>query len=288
LGLAPTGLTRCYTLLGQAPTYFYDLIFGAYMRIIAFILITIGLTACSKPSPNTLTIGTIAGPETELIETAKLVAEQQYGLKIKIIAFNDYNLPNEALQDGSLDANVYQHLPYLDAAIKAHGYNLQAIGKTFVYPMGMYSNKLHSLNDLPEKALIALPNDPSNEMRALLLLQKAGLITLKNTTLSNLQDIASNPHHLIFKEMDAAQLPRVLPDVSLALINTNFALPAGLSPAKNALFTEDKDSPYANIIVIKSDSLKKPQLLLFVKALNSKEVKDKAQLLFGDAAIPAW
>lgn len=258
------------------------------MRIFLTSLLILLVSACNKPAPNTLVIGTISGPETELVEVAKQVAQEKYGLNITIMSFNDYNLPNEALEDGSLDANVYQHLPYLNAAIKAHNYHLEAVGRTFVYPMGMYSQKITALNELPEHAIVAIPNDPSNEMRALLLLQKAGLITLKNTDLANLQDIQSNPKSLKFKEMDAAQLPRVLPDVDLALINTNFALPAGLSPTKNALFAEDKDSPYANIIVIKKDTHKRKQLMLLVKALNSEAVKNKAQSLFGDAAIPAW
>ena len=259
------------------------------MRILSYLLLIISLVACSnKPSPDTLVIGTIAGPETELIETAKEVAEKKYGLTIKIVEFNDYNLPNEALQDGSLDANVYQHLPYLKAAILAHGYNLQAIGRTFVYPMGIYSKKYKSLKDLPENGIIAVPNDPSNEMRAFLLLENANLIVLKNATNSGMPTIDKNPKKFQFKEMDAAQLPRVLPDVAAAVINTTFALPAGLHPSQDALYTENKDSPYANIIVIRRDTVKRPQLELFVKALNSDEVKEKAKELFGDAAIPAW
>lgn len=257
------------------------------MRILSCILLILSLVACNKPSPNTLVIGTIAGPETELIETAKQLAEKD-GLTIKIVEFNDYNLPNEALQDGSLDANVYQHLPYLKAAMLAHGYDLQAIGRTFVYPMGIYSNKYNALKNLPENSIIAVPNDPSNEMRAFLLLEKSGLITLKNATNKGVPEIDGNPKHIQFKEMDAAQLPRVLPDVAAAVINTTFALPAGLSPSKNALFAEGKDSPYANVIVIKRDTNKRAQLELFVKALNSVTMKNKAKELFGDAAIPAW
>ena len=258
------------------------------MRILSCLILALSLVACNKPSPNTLVIGTIAGPETEIIETAKQVAEKDFGLTIKIVEFNDYNLPNEALQDGSLDANVYQHLPYLKESMLAHGYDLQAIGRTFVYPMGIYSKKFKLLKDLPAHSVIAVPNDPSNEMRAFLLLEKSGLITLKNATNSGIPELDSNPKNLKFKEMDAAQLPRVLPDVAAAVINTTFALPAGLSPSKNALFTEGKDSPYANIIVIKKDTNKRPQLELFVKALNSDEVKNKAKELFGDSAIPAW
>lgn len=259
------------------------------MRILCYLVLIIGLVACgNQQSPNVLVIGTIAGPETDLIETAKKVAEEDYGLTIKIVEFNDYNLPNEALEDGSLDANVYQHLPYLKASMLSHGYNLQAIGRTFVYPMGIYSKKYKTLSDLPEGGTIAVPNDPSNEVRAFILLEKAHLITLKNTTNSGIQDIDSNPKNLKFKEMDAAQLPRILPDVAAAVINTTFALPAGLSPSHDALFTEGKDSPYANIIVIRKDTTKRPQLELFVKALNSDDVKAKAKELFGDAAIPAW
>lgn len=258
------------------------------MRIFSVLVLLISLVACHKPSPNTLTVGTIAGPETDLVEVAKEVALKQYGLTIKVVEFNDYNLPNEALQDGSLDANVYQHLPYLQAATKAHGYDLEAIGKTFVYPTGIYSSKFKSLAKLPQKALIAIPNDPSNEARALLLLQKAGLITLKSANIATLADITSNPKHLIIKELDAAQLPRVLADVDAAVINTTFAIPAGLSPSHDAIFVEGKDSPYANLIVIRRNSDKKPQLEKFVKALNSKEVKVKAKELFGDTAIPAW
>lgn len=259
------------------------------MRILSYLVLIFSLVACSsKPSPNTLVIGTIAGPETELIETAKEVAEKEYGLTIKIVEFNDYNLPNEALQDGSLDANVYQHLPYLKAAILAHGYNLQAIGRTFVYPMGIYSKKYKSLNDIPDNSIIAVPNDPSNEMRAFLLLEESHLITLDDATNAGVPSIESNPKKLQFKEMDAAQLPRVLPDVAAAVINTTFALPAGLNPSRDALITENKDSPYANIIVIRKDTQKRPQLELFVKALNSEQVKTKAKQLFGNAAIPAW
>jgi D-methionine transport system substrate-binding protein len=258
------------------------------MRIFIYpLLLILGLTSCSKPAPNSLKVGTIAGPETELVIAAKTIALEKYGLNIQVVEFSDYNLPNVALEDGSLDANVYQHKAYLEAAMKAHHYDLEIIGKTFVYPMGIYTKKVKTLSELPENALIAIPNDPSNEARALLLLEKAGFITLKTST-GSLKDIATNPKNFHFKELDAAQLPRVLSDVDAALINTTFALPAGLSPSKDALFLEDKRSPYANLIVIKNNSLKKPQLLLFAQAMQSDAVKDKAKALFGDAALPAW
>lgn len=255
------------------------------------------ITICSlllgcghQESPfNTLKVGAIAGPEADLVHTAAMVAEKEYGLKVKVIEFSDYNLPNIALQDGSLDANVYQHLPYLEAAKAAHGYDLEAIGKTFIYPTGIYSKKYKKLDELPEKAVIAIPNDPSNESRALLLLQKAGLITLKQEAQNaNLHDILSNPKHLQLKEIDAAQLSRVLDDVAAAVINTTFAVPAGLTPSRDALYTEDKDSPYANLIVVKRNNTHKKELNELVSALNSPDVQKKANELFGENAIPAW
>ncbi len=259
-----------------------------FKSICAALALVFALTGCSKPDPNTLVVGTIAGPETELVDVAQKVAHDKYGLTVKIVEFSDYNLPNEALRDGTLDANIYQHLPYLQAASKAHGYDFDVIGKTFVYPTGLYSSKIKSLKNLPDNATIALPNDPSNEARALQLLAKAGLITLSNRDSMTLQDINSNPKHIHFKELDAAQLPRILPDVDAAVINTTFAIPAGLQPSRDALFIEQKDSPYANLIVIRRDSKKKAQLELLVKALNSQEVAEKAHELFGDAAIAAW
>jgi D-methionine transport system substrate-binding protein len=259
------------------------------MRFIRLLPLLLSLVACQQASPpNTLTIGTIAGPETDLVRAAQAVAQDQYGLTIRVVEFSDYNLPNAALQDGSLDANVYQHLPYLESAKKAHGYTLEPIGRTFLFPAGLYSNKFKSITALPNRAQIAIPNDPSNEARALRLLSNANLITLNNSTTPNVQDIIANPKKLRFKSLDAAQLPRILPDVDAAVINTTFAIPAGLSPTRDALIMEEKTSPYANLVVIQSNSPKRDKLELFVKALHSKEVKAKAHDLFGDAAVASW
>ncbi len=261
------------------------------MRIFRLIPLLFCLFGCQNhDSPDTLTIGTIAGPETDLVKVAKTVAEDQYGLNIRIVEFSDYNLPNEALQDGSLDANVYQHLPYLESAQKAHGYTLEPIGRTFLFPAGLYSKKVKDIKELPERAQIAIPNDPSNEARALRLLQQANLITLKKSEnkTPSVQDIEQNPKHLRFKTLDAAQLPRILPDVDAAVINTTFAVPAGLNPMHDALVVEDKNSPYANLIVIEINTPKREKLELFVKAMHSDEVKNKAMSLFGDSAVASW
>lgn len=262
------------------------------MRHMLYTLITclavLTFSACNKPNPNTLVVGTIAGPETTLVEVARKIAEEKYGLSVKIVEFNDYNLPNEALDDGSLDLNIYQHKPYLDAAISAHQYALEPVAKTFIYPVALYSKKHLKLRQLKDGAIIALPNDPSNEARALLLLEQHGLIRLKTKTPNSVQDIQSNPKHFVFKEMDAALLPRSLEDVDAAIINTTFALPAGLSPKKDGLIVEDQDSPYINLIVAKKDSPKAEQIALFIKAFQSDAVREKARELFGDAAIAGW
>lgn len=257
-------------------------------KILLGLFTIIGLQACDQPQEDALVVGTISGPETELVEVAKTEAFKQHGLRIKIIEFSDYNLPNEALRDGALDANVYQHLPYLQAAIKARSYPFSVIGKTYIYPVGLYSKKHARLEDIPEKARIALPNDPSNEARALKLLEQRGFIKLKTTDFPDVKDIIKNPKHWTFVVMDAAQLPRILPDVDGAIINTTFAIPSGLNPQKDALLLEDKNSPYANLIVIRNDNPKKEQLDQLVEALHSQAVQDKAQEVFQGGALPAW
>lgn len=247
------------------------------------------LFACKQKPHNDIVVGTIAGPETALAVVAQQVAKNKFNLSVKIIEFSDYNLPNEALADGTLDANIYQHLPFLTENIKARGYKLAVIGRTFIYPMGIFSAKYHNMQDIPDKAVVSIPNDPSNQTRALTLLAKAGLITLpKKFTTLGINDIIENKHHIVIKELDAAQLTRMLADVDLAVINTTFAIPAGLNPVKDALFLETKDSPYANLIVVRASELNNPKLLLFVKAMHSSEVIAKSRELFGANALPAW
>ena len=267
-------------------------IFKKLFKIILLTTLFAALAACSQKSSNesSIKVGTIAGPETQLMEVAKQVAAKDYNLDIEIVPFTDYNMPNEALSDGSIDANMFQHQPYLDAAIKAKGYRIVPVGKTFVYPMGVYSKKIHNVSAVANGAVVAIPNDPSNEARSLLILQKAGLITLKDSNNPNatIADIATNPKKLKFKEIDAAQLPRVLPDVDLAVINTNYAMIAGLLPSRDALVVEGPDSPYANLIVVRQGSENDPRVLHLVQALHSDPVKQEAKALFKDQAVAAW
>lgn len=261
-------------------------------KILLIITLTFLLVGCSssKEKPNEIKVGTIAGPETQLMEVAKKVALEKFGLHVHIVTFTDYNMPNVALADKAIDANAFQHMPFLLSQIKQHGYLFSVVGKTFLYPMALYSKMETKLSNLKPKSKIAIPNDPSNEARALLLLQSAGLITLKANVSINAttHDIAANPKQFQIISLDAAQLPRALNDVALAAINTNYAIPTGLSPSKNALFVEKSDSPYMNLIVARTDDKNKKKIKELVKAYQSSAVKAEAKKLFGDGAIAGF
>lgn len=235
-------------------------------------------------------IGTISGPESELMEVAKEVAKQKYDLQIKIFEFDDYSMPNIALFEGSIDANMFQHQPFLDIVNQQRNFNLVTIGKMYLYPMAIYSKKYNSLSELPQGAKVGIPNDPSNESRALLLLQDAGLIKLSDSSplTTTLDKIIENKKNLKFHELIAAQLPRVLEEIDAACINTNFAMAAGLSPADDGLFVESKDSPYVNIVVVRQDEMHYPKFKQLMSVLHSEPVVEKAKELFGDQAIPGW
>ncbi|MGC3872920.1 MetQ/NlpA family ABC transporter substrate-binding protein [Halomonas sp. GXIMD04776] len=238
---------------------------------------------------NSIKVGTVAGPETEVMQVAKRLAKEQHDLEVEIIEFTDYVSPNAALADGSLDANAYQHEPYMQSMIEDRGYDFAIAGRTFVYPIGAYSEKYDSIEQLPDGATIALPNDPSNEGRALILMHNEGLIELKDP--SNLEatpiDIVGNPHKYEFREIEAAQLPRVLPDVDMAFINNTFAQPAGLS-LDDALIKEGPESPYVNLIAVRKGDEEREAIQQLVNAYQSEEVKEKAKELFKGAAVPGW
>lgn len=254
-----------------------------------FAVFTMFLAGCHDDD-KTIKIGTIAGPETELAQVAAEVAEKRYGLHIKIVTFTDYIQPNRALNDGALQANVFQHEPYLNDQLYMYHYRLTIVGKTFIYPMGIYSSHYHSINEVPENSQVAIPNDPTNEGRALMLLQKAGLITLSHSAglKATENDVIENPKHLEFVELDAAQLARAYQDMALAVINTNYAIPGGLLPSRDALFIEDKQSPYANLIVIRSQDGGKPWVKELVDSFQSQAVLDKANELFQGQVVAAF
>ena len=241
-------------------------------------------------SGKELKVGIVAGPEQQVMQIAKQLAWHKYHLRLNIIAFDDFLEPNRALNEGSVDVNIFQHLPFLEAQIKKHGYNLQAVAKTFIYPYGFYSKKITNINQLASGAQVVLPADPSNLGRALLLLQKHKLIRLvANTGLfPTLNDIRSNPDNLQFKLADAAMIPRLLPDVAMAGINNNYLTSLGLK-AKDAVLIEGKDSPYANVIVVRKGHYNKRLVHDLILVMHSKEIVQKVLQLYPDgASVPAW
>lgn len=255
------------------------------------VLIVLVFTSChKKQESSTLKVGVMIGRESDLINLVAQIAQEKYGIKVKIVTFSDYSIPNRALQDGSIDLNVFQHKPYLDAQVKDLGCQLVSVGKTFIFPIAGYSQKIKTLSELHEHAKIAVPNDPSNLARALLLLQKQGLITLRSngSSLSTPADITNNPKHLSIIELDAAQLPRALEDVDIAVINTGYAAEINLLPIRDGLFMEEKDSPYVNLIVARENNKETQQVQDFVHACQSPEVLKEAEKLFPGSIIQGW
>lgn len=250
--------------------------------------ITLGLGAAPLAA-ETIKVGVTGGPHAQIMEkVAELAAKQD--LTIKVVEFHDYQLPNTALAQGDLDANSFQHRPFLDNQVKDRGFKLTAIGQTVVFPLGVYSRKAKSLDQLKEGDKVGIPNDPTNGGRALLLLQSKGLIKLrpeagiKATPL----DVVDNPRKLKFVELDAAQLPRSLDDTGASVINSNYALEAGLLPHRDALALEDPNSPYANIIVVRSEDKDKPAFAKLVAIYHSDEVRRFIVDKFGSSLVPAF
>ncbi|MCR4630161.1 MAG: MetQ/NlpA family ABC transporter substrate-binding protein [Treponema sp.] len=221
-----------------------------------------------------LKVGATPEPHADILNLIKddLKAD---GVDLKVIEFTDYVTPNEAVESGEIDANYFQHIPYLESFNSERGYHLVNAGGIHVEPFALYSKKVKSVKDLKKKARIAIPNDPTNEGRALLLLADAGLITLKEGAgiTATVQDIASNPLKLKFSEIEAASLPRVLADVDAAVINGNYAIPAGLSANKDGLFVEGSSSPYVNVIAVKEGNENTDAIKALVKALKSEKVR---------------
>ncbi|HEU4963365.1 MAG TPA: MetQ/NlpA family ABC transporter substrate-binding protein [Bacilli bacterium] len=237
----------------------------------------------------TLKVGATAVPHEEILKHIQPALEKD-GVKLDIVPFNDYIQPNLQLADGELDANYFQHIPYLEEFSKSRGLDLTYIAKVHIEPIGAYSQKIKKIEDLQDGATIAIPNDPTQVGRALALLDKNGLIKLKEGVgiSGTVKDIVENKHKYDIKELEAAMLPRVLTDVELAIINTNFALEADLVPTKDALLIEDKDSPYVNVLAVKTEDKDNEALQKLAKALNSDEVKKFIEDTYKGAVVPAF
>jgi D-methionine transport system substrate-binding protein len=236
-----------------------------------------------------ISVAATAVPHAELLEFVKPALAKE-GVELKIKVFTDYVQPNVQVAEGRLDANFFQHQPYLDEFNASRGTALVSIAGVHVEPFGAYSSKIKKLDELSEGAQVVIPNDATNGGRALLLLQKAGVITLKDGAgiTATVKDIAENPKAIKVRELEAATLPRVLGQVDLALINTNYALEAGLNPTKDALVIEGADSPYVNILVTTAEKKDNADLQKLAKALHTPEVKKFIADQYKGAVVPAF
>ena len=267
------------------------------LLLVVLLSLTLVIAGCggndSKPAAQNaktvLKVGATPVPPAELLNVVKPILAKE-GIDLVIVEMNDYVRPNLAVADKELDANFFQHVPYLNKFISERNLQLAYTTKVHIEPMGVYSQKIKNLNDLADGAQVGIPNDPTNGGRALSLLEKAGLLKLKegvgvNATIS---DIVSNPKNLKIRELEAPQLPRSLEDLAIAVINTNYALEAKLVPAKDALFIEQKDSPYANILTIRKGDENRPEIQKLTKALTSDEVRKFINEKYQGAIVPAF
>lgn len=247
------------------------------------------LTGCSGGSKEdkTIKVGASPTPHAEILEAAKPVLEKE-GYELEVVEYDDYVLPNDALADGSLDANYFQHIPYLETTVKEKDYDLTYCAKVHIEPMGVYSNKIKSLDEVKDGAKVSVPNDSTNEARALQLLAANGLIEVKDGELITAKDITKNPKNIEIVEVDAAQVPSTLDDVDLAVINTNYALNVGLNPTKDAIVIEDSNSPYVNIVAIRTEDKDSDKAKALQKALNSDEVKKFIEDKYDGSIVPAF
>jgi D-methionine transport system substrate-binding protein len=238
---------------------------------------------------DTVRIAVTAGPHAQIAEVARQVAARD-GLTLKIVEFQDYIQPNAALDAGDVEANSYQHLPFLESQIRARGYKISAVGYTVTFPMGFYSKRVKSLADLPKGAKVGIQNDPSNSGRALQLLARSGVIKLKPTAGigATVTDVIENPKNLQIVQVEAAQLPRSLDDLDAAAINTNYAVQAGLVPTRDAIAIEEAKSPYANLLAVRTADKDKPWVPKLVKAFQSPEVKKFVESTFSSSMVPAF
>ena len=244
-------------------------------RLLLSLAMVLALAAPSFAAED-IVVGVTPFPHKDIMLVAKpLLAKEGYNLVIK--EFTDYVQPNMALASKQLFANFFQHEPYLDNMNKEKKLDLVSIGKVHIEPLGVYSKKIKKLADLKKGNSVSVPNDPTNEARALRLLEANGVITIKPGALVTVADITKNPLGLKFHELDAAQLPRTLDDVTASVINTNFAGEAGLVPSRDALVMEGSESPYANIIVVRNEDKDSPKAKALMKAVQSPEVKEYIQ-----------
>ena len=258
-------------------------------KVLLFTALAAALTAGLAQAGEKLVVAATPVPHAEILELIKPTLAKE-GVDLEIKVFTDYVQPNVQVDQKRLDANYFQTLPYLKSFNEGKGTDLVTVVGVHVEPFGGYSKKVKSLSELKDGATIAIPNEGSNSGRALILLQQAGLIELKDpkNTVATPKDIAKNPHNFKFKELESAMLPRVLDQVDLDMINTNYALEAGLNPATDALIIEGADSPYVNFLVARPDNKDSDAIQKLAKALTSPEVKAFIAQKYKGAVLPAF
>lgn len=242
---------------------------------------------------NEIKLGLVGEHSDEWNHVAKELEKE--GIKLTLVKFSDYNLPNRALNDGEIDANAFQHKAFLKAESEANGYKLTVIANTIIAPLGAYSSKIKSLDELKEGDKIAIPNDPTNGGRAIRLLESAGLITAdkKKGYLVTVRDIQKNPKHLEIIEVDAGNTPSLLPDVAVSIINANYAIDTGFIPIRDAIYLDatgkiDENNPYINVLVSREDNKDDELLKKLIKAYQTKETAEIINKVYKGATIPVF
>ena len=258
--------------------------FGVVLAALFVLSLGVGGAEAAK-----IKLGVDGGPHEEIGELVQKLAAGK-GLEVELVRFSDFILPNAALADGDIDVNSFQHLPYMEEMMKDRGYKLVSIGKTVLMPLGVYSETVKSLDAIKNGMTVAIPNDPSNGGRALLLLQDRGLIEVDpaKELLPTVLDVTKNPHEFKFVELEASQMVRAIQDSDLSIITTNYAVESGLVPAKDALFIESSKSPYVNIIAVREGEEGRPEFKTLVECYNSDAVKAFVDEKYKGAIVCAW
>ncbi|MBS3804152.1 MAG: MetQ/NlpA family ABC transporter substrate-binding protein [Oleiphilaceae bacterium] len=259
------------------------------MKLTPFVAALALASAFSVQAAEKLSVAATAVPHAEILTFIQPALAEQ-GVELDVKVFTDYVQPNVQVAEGRMDANFFQHQPYLESFNEGRDTSLVSVVGVHIEPFGAYSRKIDSLDQVEEGATIAIPNDPTNGGRALLLLQEAGLITLKDDSkiTATPRDIAENPKNLEFYELEAATLPRILDQVAVAMINTNYALEAGLNPTEDALILEGAESPYVNVLVTREGNSDDPAIRKLADALTSEAVREYIKVTYEGAVVPAF
>lgn len=260
-----------------------------FFKLLGGVALVAAFTSSPALADKVYKVGVTPGPHAQTLEFVKEIAAKN-GLNIQILEFSDYVQPNAALAAGDLDANSFQHLPYLEAQIQDRGYKLTSVAYTVTFPMGVYSKKITDLSELKEGDRVGVPNDPTNGGRALLLLADKGVIELKEDAglKATPLDIVKNPKKLKIIELDAAQLPRSLDDLEVAAVNGNYAQAAGMNPVKDAIAIESPQGPYANILVVRTEDKDEAWVQTLIDSYHTPEVKEFVEKTFEDSVVAAW